>query len=75
MKKQTVEEFLASGGIITICKPGSKSKTSSVREFIKRDPRLFELNKLRSQLEDGTSAAEQVDIAIQKRYDILKSAW
>ena len=73
MKKQTIEEFMANGGKITRCKTGSKSKTSTTREFMKRDSRLIALKALRANVEGNPQAEQRVDRAIQQRYELLKT--
>lgn len=68
--KETIEEFMARGGNITRCRPGSKT-TSTNREIIKKDLQLKELRKLKKSLKNQEDI-RAVDNAISLRIDLLK---
>lgn len=70
MKTETVQEFLARGGQITVYPPGPKKYDHSTK--YRKDKQLNALKQLKQQ--DGLSEADidQIDAAIATRIQILK---
>lgn len=67
---KTVEEFLANGGEITKCEPGSKT-TTTAREFLKRDRRLQSLREMLKLVKGDEAAEAKIEAAIQERTNVL----
>jgi hypothetical protein len=73
VKKETVEEFLARGGTIIKCSIQRSDTTTTASDFIKKDPKLKELRKLKRQTDpDNDAAHNAINAAIQERKNILK---
>lgn len=69
MKIETMNEFIARGGNITVAKPGPNKFDHSVK--YRKDKELIALRLLEKQIKDPKNKAK-VECAIMSRIEILK---
>lgn len=69
MKTETIQEYLARGGVITIAKPGAEKYDHSAK--YRKDSELNALRALKSTLTDQNQIA-LIEQAIDTRIQILK---
>lgn len=70
MKVETLEEFLARGGTVTLAK--TQENTSAI-DFVNKDKVLKELKKLYDSLSDEKMKAK-VELAIKERRNLLRQS-
>lgn len=70
IKTETLEEYMARGGTITVCKPGPEKYDHSAK--YRKDSQLNALKALKKQEGLSDKDVEKIDQAIMSRIQILK---